>query len=99
MSKKLTTRQDEDCTKVCLLDHEQIKNYDRLIAVDLSRQKELDDHPKTIQQIKFTEQLTILVLYILMVNNLLVLTILEKVKQKRLKCFQGSISLIKDDKS
>ena len=60
MSKKLTTRQGENYTKVCLLDHEQIKNYDRLIAVDLSRQKELDDHLKTIQQIKFTEQLTIL---------------------------------------
>ena len=34
-----------------------IKNYYRLIAVDLSRQKELDADPKTIQQIEFVGQL------------------------------------------
>ena len=34
-----------------------IKNHYRLIAVDLSRQKELDADPKTIQQIEFVGQL------------------------------------------
>ena len=33
------------------------KNYYRSIAVDLSRQKELDADPKAIQQIKFVGQL------------------------------------------
>ena len=32
------------------------KRY-RLLAVDLSRQKELDADPKAIQQVKFVEQL------------------------------------------
>ena len=34
-----------------------IKNHYRLITVDLSRQKELDADPKTIQQIEFVGQL------------------------------------------
>ena len=31
------------------------ENHYRLIAVDLSRQKELDAHPTAIQQIEFDE--------------------------------------------
>ena len=38
--RKLTTGQDEDCTSECLLDYDDyIKIYYKLIAVDLSRQK------------------------------------------------------------
>ena len=55
--RKLTTGQGEDYTKECLLDYEYIKNHDRLIAVDLNRQKELDVDPKAIQQIEFVGQL------------------------------------------
>ena len=51
--RKLTTGQGEDYTTGCLLDYDYIKNHYRLIAVDLSRQKELDADPKAIQQIKF----------------------------------------------
>ena len=36
-----------------MLDYDYIKNHYRLIAVDLSRQKELDADPKAIQQIEF----------------------------------------------
>ena len=43
----------EDCTSGCLLDYEYIKNCYRLIAVDLSWQKEFDVDPKAIEQIKF----------------------------------------------
>ena len=39
---KLTTGQCKDYTTGCLLDYEYIKNHYRLIAVELSRQKELD---------------------------------------------------------
>ena len=38
--RKLTTGQGEDYTAGCLLDYGYIKNRYRLIAVDLSRQKE-----------------------------------------------------------
>ena len=39
-----------------MLDYECIKNHDRLIAVDLSWQKELDADPRAIQQIEFVGQ-------------------------------------------
>ena len=51
--RKLTTRQSEDYNTGCLLDYEYIKNNYTLIAVDLSRQKELDADPKAIHQIEF----------------------------------------------
>ena len=44
-------------TNGCLLDYDYIKNYYRLIAFDLSRQKELDADPKVIQQIEHFGQL------------------------------------------
>ena len=55
--KKLTAGQGEGYTTGCLLDYDYIKNQYGLIAVDLSRQKELDAHPKAIQQMEFVGQL------------------------------------------
>ena len=40
--RKVTTGEEEDYTTGCLLDYEYIKNNYRLIAIDLSKQKELD---------------------------------------------------------
>ena len=54
---KLITGQAEDYTTGCLLDYDYIKNHYRLIAVNLSRQKELDADRKAIQQIKSVGQL------------------------------------------
>ena len=50
---KLTTGQGEDYTTGCLLDDEYVKKQYMLIAVDLSRQKELDADLKAHQQIEF----------------------------------------------
>ena len=47
--RKITTGQGEDYTTGCLLDYEYIKNHYKQIAVDLSRQKELDVNLKAIQ--------------------------------------------------
>ena len=55
--RKLTAGQGEDYTTGCSLLDDYIKNCYRLIAVDLSWQKELDSHPITIQQIEFVRQL------------------------------------------
>ena len=50
---KLITGQGDDYTIWCLLDYEYIKSHHRLIAVGLSRQKELND-PNAIQHIEFS---------------------------------------------
>ena len=64
-----------------------------LIALDLRRQKELDADQKEIQQMEFSGQLKKL-------NNddnaksMLVLTILENIKETRLKLSQGSVTVL-----
>ena len=55
--RKLATLQGDDYTTGCLLDYMQFKNYFKLIAVDLSKQKALDPDLKAIQQINFTANL------------------------------------------
>ena len=46
--RKLTTGQGKDYTAGCLLDYDYIKNHYTLIAIDLSRLKELHADPKLI---------------------------------------------------
>ena len=55
--RKLATGQGEEYTTGCLLDYDYIRNHYELIAVDLSRQKELDADPKAIQQIEIVGEL------------------------------------------
>ena len=84
--RKLTTGHDEVYTTGCLLDYDYIKNYYRLIAVDLSRPKELDADPKAIQQIEFVRQLKNLSNAIVANESMFMLTILEKIMRTRIKC-------------
>ena len=95
--RKLTTGQGEDYTTGCLWDYDYIRNHYSLIAVDLSRQKELDADPKVIQPIEFVGQLKKLD------DNdnatdegndqsMFILTILEKKKEIRLKFSQGNVT-------
>ena len=51
--RKNATGQGDDYTTRCLLDYQYFKDHYRLIAVDQSKQKELDAAPRAIQQIKF----------------------------------------------
>ena len=46
--RKLTTGEGEDYTTEYLLNYDYVKSRYSLIAVDLSRQKELDTYPKAI---------------------------------------------------
>ena len=55
--RKLTTEQGEDYATGCLIDYDYITNHYGLLAVDFSRQKELDADQKAIQQIEFVGQL------------------------------------------
>ena len=51
--RKLTTEQGEDYTTGCLLDYDYLKNQYKLIAIDLSGQKELDTNHKVIERLQF----------------------------------------------
>ena len=66
--RKISTGQGDDYTTGCLLDFAYFKENNRLIAIDLSKQKPLDADPKAKQQIIFTGQApnnTIRIYYIL----------------------------------
>ena len=74
-----------------MLDYEYIKNRFKLEAIDVKRQKELDFDVKAIQEIELVRQFNN--------NDVLstdetqfkfVLTILEKIKEMRLKFSQGN---------
>ena len=70
----------------CLLDYDYIKNRYRFIAVDLSRHKELDAHPKAIQRIEFGGHLkNINGINAAGTQSMFVITILEKIKEINLK--------------
>ena len=70
------------------------KNHYRLIAVDLSRQKVLDADPKAIQQIELVGQLKNPDGAVAANESMFVLTILEKIKETRLKFSQGSVTVL-----
>ena len=54
--RETSTGQGDDYTTGCLLDSNYFKENYKIIAIDLSKQQELDSDPKAIQQIywKFT---------------------------------------------
>ena len=55
--RKIATGQGDDNTTGCLLDYSYFKENYKLIAIDLSKQQELDVDPRAIQQINFTANL------------------------------------------
>ena len=76
-----------------------LKNYYRLISVDLSREKKLDADAKAIQQIEFVEKFKKLHTNDSATDarsdeSMFVLLILEKVKETRLKFSQESVTVL-----
>ena len=51
--KKTVTGQGDDYTTGCLLYYQYFKDHYQVIAIDLSKQKELDTDSRAIQQIEF----------------------------------------------
>ena len=78
-----------------MLDYEYAKNYYRLIAIDLSRQKEVDANLKAIQQIEF-EQLKNADDQIVDDEIMFLLTIYDfrKNQRKRSKFSQGTVTVL-----
>ena len=85
--KKLTTGKGEDYTTGCLLDFEHIKNHYRSIAIDLSRQIDLNAGPKVIQQIELFGQLKKLYNTNGNAESMFFLTILEKNQRNKINIF------------
>ena len=55
--RKIATGKGHDYATCCLLDYPYLKENYKMIAIDLSRQNELDADPRAIQQINFTSNL------------------------------------------
>ena len=52
--RKIATSQKGDLTTSCLLDYVYFRNYYKMIAIDLIKQKAFDVDPKAIKQTNFT---------------------------------------------
>ena len=52
--RKIATGKGDDYITGCLLDYPYFKENYKMMAIDLSRQNELDTDPRAIQQINFT---------------------------------------------
>ena len=83
--RKTATGQGDDYKTGCLLDYHYFKDHYNLIAVDLSKQKELDADSRAIQQIEF---------YGLLKTNLQVYTVLEKSKEMILEFYKGTEKIL-----
>ena len=87
--RKVSTGYGDDYTTGCLLDYAYFKDNYRLIAVDLSKQKDLDVDPRAIQQIVFQgvvggDDNTKISLY----------TILKQSKETVLEFYKGTTKLL-----
>ena len=71
----------EDYTTGSLLDFNYFDKHYKLVAVDLSKQKELDADPRAIQQIEFTYMLG---------TNSAIYCVLEKSKETILEFYKGT---------
>ena len=80
--RKIATGQGDDYTTGCLLDYQYFKDHYNLIAVDLSKQKELDADSRAIQQIEF---------YGMLKNKS---QVLEKSKETMLEFYKGTAKVL-----
>ena len=82
--KKVMIGKGEDYTTGSLLDFNYFDKYYKLVAVDLSKQKELDADPRAIQQIEFKYML---------VTNSSIYWVLEKSKETILEFYKGTVKV------
>ena len=83
--RKTATGQEDDYTTGYLLDYQYFKDHYQLIAVDLSKQKELDADSRAIQQIEF---------YGMLKTNSQVCIVLEKLKETMLEFYKGTAKVL-----
>ena len=83
--RKIAAGKGDDYTTGCLRDYQYFKDHYQLIAVDLSKQKQLDADPRAIQQIEFYGKLE---------TNSQVCTVLERSKQTVLEFYKGTAKVL-----
>ena len=77
-------RKGEDYTTGSLLDYDYFKKHYKLVAVDLSKQNELDPDPKAIQQIEFKYMLE---------TDSTIYWVLEKSKETISEFYKGTVKV------
>ena len=85
--RKIVTGQGDDYTTGYLLDYNYFKNHYKMIAIDLSKQQELDADLKAIQQINFTGNLS-------GNNNRLIFFIIEETNETNLDFSQRTVKAL-----
>ena len=85
--RKTATGKGDDYTTGCLLDYPYFKENYKMIAIDLSRQNELDADPRAIQQIKFTANLD-------RAGNTTIFFIIEEAKETVFEFSQGTVKVL-----
>ena len=85
--RKIATGEADDYTTGCLLDYSYLKENYKMIAIDLSKQQELDGDPRTIQQITFTANLD-------RSENTTMFVVIEKAKETVLNFSQGTVKVL-----
>ena len=83
--RQITTGKGDNYATGCLLDYDYFKKNYQLIAVDLSKQRELDADPRAIQQIEFIGMLK---------TRSNVFTIVEKSKETILGFYKGTAKVM-----
>ena len=78
------TGKGEDYTTGSLLDYDYFKEHYKLVAVDLSKQKELDADPRAIQQTEFKYMLE---------TSSTIYWVLEKSKETILEFYKGTVKV------
>ena len=81
---KVMIGKGEDYTTGSLLDYNYFNKHYKLVAVDLSKQKELDPDPRAIQQIEFKYMLE---------TNSTIYWVLEKSKESILEFYKGTVKV------
>ena len=84
---KIAIGQGNDNTTGCLLGYAHLRDYYKMIAIDLSKQQALNDDSKAIQQINFTSNLD-------GAENTRIFFILEEAKETALDFWQGTVKVV-----
>ena len=85
--RKTATGKSDDYTTGCLLDYPYFKENYKMIAIDLSRQNELDADPTAIQQISFTANLD-------RAGNTTIFFIIDEAKETVFEISQGTVKVL-----